>query len=159
MTGRPCDQESAVQSALQAECWTDELREHVAECSDCSDLVLVAGYLRETAASVGDDGELPDPGYIWWRAQLATRAAKVERATRAITIWQRVALACGSLLSAFVLFRTWPQIREWLFALKPDRLSSPLPADMAQPALVIAASLVLLAVMIAYDRYEPRTEK
>jgi hypothetical protein len=34
-----------------------------------------------------------------------------------------------------------------------------LPADMAQPALVIGASLVLLAVMIAYDRYEPRAER
>ena len=155
MTGIPCNQESAVQSALQTDCWTDELREHVTDCADCSELVLVAGFLREAAVSVGDDGELPDPGYIWWRARLATRAADVERATRMITICQRVAVACGAILSAFVLFRIWPQLREWLSALRPDTV--PLPADMAQPALVIAASLILLAVMIAYDRYEPRT--
>jgi hypothetical protein len=158
MTGAACDRESAVLAALQGAPWTDELRDHVAECESCSDLVAVTGFLRETAAAAGD-GELPDPDYIWWRAQLAARAANAERATRSIIIWQRIAVICGSLLALFGVYQILPQLAGWLPPFDLSAIIPSLPGDMAPPVLVIAASVVVLAVMIAYDRHEPRAER
>jgi hypothetical protein len=159
MTGAACDRESAVLRALHGALWTDELRDHVAECESCSDLVAVTGFLRDTAAAVDDDPVLPDPGYIWWRAQLAARAADAERATRGIVICQRIAVVFGGLLALFGISRVLPLLKGWLPTFDLSAIVSSLPGDMAPPVLVIVASVVVLAAMIAYDRYEPRTER
>jgi hypothetical protein len=154
-----CERESAVQRALDEGRWSDELREHAASCPCCSDLVLVAEFLRQQRDSVEVDAPLPDSSFIWWRAQLQARVAAADRATRIITLLQRFAICCGALLALLGAHQLWPQIKGWLSVLKPDSIPNPIAANMAHPGLVIAASLVVLAFLVVFDVFEPRTEE
>jgi hypothetical protein len=153
----PCDLETDVLRACMTGRWSDDLRRHATECPSCSELVLVTQSLRRHASSVEAELPLPDPGFLWWRAQLQSRAAAAERATRMIVWVQRVAIASCATLVALALLQLWPTITGWLSSIASHSMTSSLPANVARPGLVIGASLVVLALLLAYDSYEPRT--
>jgi hypothetical protein len=94
---------------------------------------------------------------VWWRAQLEARSADAQRATRIITVVQRVAIACGGLVGALGAVRYWPQLKSTLASLVPASIPNSLPSDMAHPGLVMLASLAVVAVLLVFDLREPRT--
>ena len=155
----PCDLEPDIVRACREDRWSDDLRRHAAECPSCSELVLVTEALRRHASSVEAELPLPDPGFLWWRAQLQSRAAAAERATRIIVWVQRLAIASCVALVVLGLLRLWPTITRWLSSLATHSMTSSLPTNMAQPGLVIGASLVVLVLLLAYDGYEPRADR
>src|SRR2546429_5542956 len=56
-------------------------------CAICADTVAVSQFLLtdQRAAAV-----LPDPDFLWWKAQLASKQMAVERATRSISLVRKV---------------------------------------------------------------------
>ena len=78
--------------------------------------------------------------------------------TRIITVVQRLAVGCGAVVAALGVTRFWPRIMSALGELVPPSVPGPLPADMAQPGLVMIASLAIVAVLFVIDLREPRTE-
>jgi hypothetical protein len=159
MKDSPCNHEDAVHRALAGGEWSDDLRGHVAECPVCSDLVAVVRFMGAHADELAGDRPLPDSTYLWWRAQLQSRADAAERATKIISVFQRIALAGGSVLGGLGVFWLWPRLADWLGALKPDTIPNPLPADMAPPWLVIAASAGVIAGWLLIDTWERWAER
>ena len=110
-----CEWEQAVLDATRSRRWPDEaLRNHVASCAVCADLALVAEYLAQQGELARAEAALPNPGLIWWRAQVLARREAAERATQPIAIAQRVACASGvaALLVAVIL--EWSKLHNWL---------------------------------------------
>jgi hypothetical protein len=153
-----CDREDAVHQALGSGQWPDGLREHVSGCPACTDLIVVAQFMGGHSDDLAGERPLPDPSYLWWRAQLQARADAADRATRVITVFQKVAIVSGALMAVFGGFRFWPQISGWVGTLTPDRITNPLPANMAPPGLVILASAGVIGAWLLFDAYERWTE-
>ena len=118
-----CSYEAAVTDAARSGQWTKSLRAHVAGCTECSDLVRVAEWMGNVAARVAQTQSLPDPTYLWLRAQLEKRADQA----RAMPRSRVVALALSSLvigsLAAAAVLAVLPAVSvtvsaagDWLFA-------------------------------------------
>jgi hypothetical protein len=150
-----CVHEVAVNRALDSDDWPAELLQHVAECAVCSDLMVVAKFLQRQAELTAPEAPLPDPSLIWLRAQLKARAAASDRATLVIGVVHRVALACGALLAMLGIVRLWPQWKSWLMTLLPNSIPNPLPSNMAQPGLVVIATVAVLVFWVLFDLHEP----
>ena len=61
-----------------------ELREHVAGCPRCGDLVLVASTMQRARVEAVGEARLQASGVIWWRAQLRRRQAAMEAIARPV---------------------------------------------------------------------------
>jgi len=113
-----CEREQAVTEMLQSGRWPEAcdpaLRSHVEKCGVCSEVVLVAKFLREEHASLFADMKLPDAGLVWWRAQLRARREAAELSTCPIALAEKLALACGlASLLAFMVWK-WTDFHTWL---------------------------------------------
>ena len=113
-----CEKEQAVTEMLQSGRWPEAcdsaLRLHVENCAVCSEVVLVAQFLREENAALFANMQLPDAGLVWWKAQLRARREAAELATRPIALAERFALACGTAaLLAFIVWK-WSDFHTWL---------------------------------------------
>ncbi|MGO8732237.1 MAG: hypothetical protein ACLQVM_05550 [Terriglobia bacterium] len=113
-----CEREQAVTEMLQCGHWPEAcdpaLRIHVEHCAVCSEVVLVAQFLREEHASLSADMKLPDAGLVWWKSQLRARREAAHIATRPIALAEVFALACGlASLLAFVVWK-WTGFHTWL---------------------------------------------
>jgi hypothetical protein len=154
MIGSSCGRERELLDAIAEDHVSEELRVHAASCLGCSETLLVASFMRRGAeeAEAGLSA-LPDPAYLWWRANLERRVAASQRATRVITVIQRVALVSAGLLTVPLVRTTWPHLRSWLEVLNPAALAPALPADAARPGLVIAVSLLAVAALALLDSF------
>jgi hypothetical protein len=149
-----CGFEKEVSLALREGRWPAAadaaLRQHVAGCSSCSDLVLVTETLQHSRAFTAQAAVLPHPGALYWRAQLRRRSGAVERMSRPI-VFAEVATFAATLFALALAAHRWIDFVDWT-SLR-DRLPyadlhladalSALPASI--PLLSIAA-LVLFAV-------------
>jgi hypothetical protein len=113
-----CEREQAVTEMLQCGRWPEAcdpaLRTHVEHCVVCSEVVLVAQFLREENASLLTNMKLPDAGLVWWKSQLRARREAADLATRPIALAERFAVACGlASLLAFVVWK-WTGFHSWL---------------------------------------------
>ena len=114
-----CDKEREIIQALRCGSLSGDLQSHASSCTICSDTVAVSEFLQ---ADVAEAPELPNPDYVWWMGQLASKQMAVERATRSIVQVRRISylgitaaalwliLAPGdmrSILSAFSGHQIW----------------------------------------------------
>ncbi len=143
-----CEHEPAVLAALDDGNWAPGLREHVTTCATCSDTVLVAGFLRQQAEQTAAS-PLPDPDYIWWRAQHQVRAERARRATLPITIVQRIAMLCGLAAALTVLFRAGP----WLSTHFPGFSFASAASSPSQPLPLLLTGVGLLLVLGLLDLF------
>jgi len=70
-----------------------ELRAHVAECGNCSELVLLRTAMQGMRAEDMEAARLEAPGVIWWRAQLRRRNAVLQQVARPLKAAQLFAMA------------------------------------------------------------------
>ena len=104
MNATSCSYEAAVTDAARSGQWTASLRAHVAGCTECSDLVRVAEWMGNVAARVARTHSLPDPTYLWLRAQLEKRADEARAVPRSrVVALALLSLAIGLLAAAAVL--------------------------------------------------------
>ena len=150
MSGSTCEREQELLAAVASAEVPDELRQHAAGCAECSEVLLVATFLRREAAATAQ-AALPDPAYLWWRALRDRRSAAAERATRLITIVQQAAILSAALLLVPLVRWGWPHLAHWLGALNLGALAPELPVSAGNPLLVIAISATLLAVLALLD--------
>jgi hypothetical protein len=109
-----CAREQDVLDAIAARRWPGrcdaELREHVAACSICADLVEVVGALTDSHDDLWPHVQVPSSANVWWRAQLRARQEAARKASRPITVVQVVA----SLAALVVLAAAISVVRPWL---------------------------------------------
>jgi hypothetical protein len=97
MTRVECRHEADVLAAVSTNRWPGrvdaELRDHVATCDICTDVIaVVAAFDAETEAARGL-ARVPDSGIVWWKAQMRARQDAARAAARPITVAQSVAFA------------------------------------------------------------------
>lgn len=113
-----CPREQELAELLGRGQWPDacgpELREHVAHCRSCRELVLVKQAFGRERMKAAAEARLESPGVLWWRAQLRRRNAAIERIGKPLLGAQIFALVVC--LTAAVAYVVW-QVRrgfDWL---------------------------------------------
>jgi hypothetical protein len=77
-----CPREGDTLKAVRGGTVEEDLRAHVAQCAVCGEIVQVSRWMLTLGESPDKTDELPDPGLLWWRAQLSEKQAKMERAQK-----------------------------------------------------------------------------
>jgi hypothetical protein len=97
----------------------DELREHAATCSECSEEALVAGWLDGESSHAAAEARLPDAGLVFWKAQLLAKRAAADRAAEPILYAERIArVACAAGVVAVLVWQR-SNLGEWILHANP----------------------------------------
>jgi hypothetical protein len=161
MTFRTCSWEHEVSQALKDGHWPEgcaqELREHVATCANCGDLVLVTQTFQQARSE--SEREAPDgaPGLLWWRAQLRRRNTAAERVSRPITIAESLTLVVYLLVAVIFVasqYRHGLRWALWMPELAPSRFFHLWAIESANwnlPLLILGCGvLALLSGVVVY---------
>jgi hypothetical protein len=137
-----------------------ELREHLAVCPSCAELVLVAQAFQHSRAHAAAQARLPAPGAIWWRAQLRRRNAAVERVGKPIFGAYVFALAVTLMAAAAVAISQLRHGLQWLDftgqSQIADRIQGFNPVPVLNPGsglivlIPVFAALALLGAVVVY---------
>ena len=74
-----CPMEASVLLARRTGLWTGALERHIADCSNCQELLKVAGFMNGIADNLRRDPALPDPVLVWLKAQWIEREEQQRR--------------------------------------------------------------------------------
>jgi hypothetical protein len=147
-----CSHEDAVAAAAASGVWTPELRAHRDGCLTCAELTLVVAALAADAEQLGDgDIPLPDPGVLWFRAQLAERERVFKRATSAIVWVQRAAIAVVAGIALAFVPGLWALIAKFVAGLDLGSAAAELPRAAGSPTLVLVTSLLVLGGLALWE--------
>jgi hypothetical protein len=75
-----CPQEEIILKAVRNGAWNENLSAHLHACPDCRELSRASRWMQALANHPESVRTLPEPGRVWWRAQIFEKQAKVERA-------------------------------------------------------------------------------
>jgi hypothetical protein len=92
MNPSDCEKESQILQAIRSGDASPDLVAHAQACPVCSEVWLVAQFLREETNLAGHELNLPDPGLIWRKAQSRAREKALAKATLPIRIMRTCAL-------------------------------------------------------------------
>lgn len=120
MKPRECEKELMVIEAARSGSWDADLCRHVAECHACADVALAAQAMNQMRAMDEVEARIPDAGLMWWKAQLLSKRAAGERATRPIRFVEHFSYACGIAVFIGVCVWQWAAIRGWLASIWPS---------------------------------------
>jgi hypothetical protein len=118
----------------------DDLREHLAACGTCADLIEVAVALARDRDAAVRSAPVPGPGVVWWRTQLRMRREAERSAQRMVTLVQGAIIGACSLVALGVLGWVSTPPQAWL---------GPLASHRILLALVAWFLLILAAVRFA----------
>lgn len=182
MKPRECEKELLVIEAARSGAWDTELRKHVAGCHACAEVALAAGALNAMRASDQAEARIPDAGLMWWKAQLLSKRAAGERATKPISFVEHFAYACGVFAAVAVCVWQWSAIRGWFASMGRgvDRGSVTRAAtarfdlhavqtsivnwvqnvgSLQKSSLAIILSVGVLSIFVAFAAYLTRSEE
>ena len=140
---RDCEREPEVRDmarrVAQGELADASLSDHVTSCRPCRDTLNVAGWMQQLASVPVVARPLPDPTYLWWKAELLRRWDAEQRAAAPVEVGEQVQVGIG-LVAALALL-------VWLWRNMPDLSMSAASGTTVTPlAIVMLLSAVLLAV-------------
>jgi len=147
-----CERESEVRGLLEQGHWPEasgaELREHVAACSKCGDLVMVAEAFRGARAETMKSTPAMAPGVIWWRAQVRRRQAALEQIARPIWGAQVFAFVVTLLLGVGLVVVETRRGFSWQDGARALHLEALVPAGgVSLEVLLVAACVGVVAVL------------
>jgi predicted anti-sigma-YlaC factor YlaD len=103
----------------------DAVVTHLASCASCRDAVAAVAWMCEMAdTSVDAPHPLPDPGVIWWKAQLLRRWESERRAVAPIERMHWVEIAAGVASLGVFLAWQWSGLIGVLARLSPANLAA-----------------------------------
>lgn len=100
MSAERCFREDELIDALGRAYVGPELEQHVASCSACSELRVVAGAFLDDRAQAMMEAPVPTAATMWWRLQLRLRQEAEAKARRSLFIGQAATLAIALVLVA-----------------------------------------------------------
>ena len=136
---RPCFEEDRILAALSSGSMADELRNHAADCAECTEILALASALRNQARAEAAGTSVPDADIIWWKAQLRHRREAVKRATLPIRLAQGFAALC--VVAVAVIGFQLLQFPSWLTP-ELERAAPLNPVMAATGALAIACAMI-----------------
>ena len=104
---------------------------------------MVTAWLKELSAVPVTEAPLPDPTYLWWKAELLRRWDAQQRVTAPIEIGEQVQMGLGLIAAAGLLV--------WLWRSFPDLVTTAPTTSLtgASVTLGLAFTAVLLAATAA----------
>lgn len=143
-----CEKEQQVADALRSDLCSLELREHAHQCPVCSEVLLVAEFLREeTNLAEHELSTLPDAPLIWGKAQALAREKALLRATLPIRIATTCTFVVAVLAAPWLIlhYQLWPRMADlWPRQLPPiNRLW---PSDWTESTLLLAFTGALICI-------------
>ena len=109
-----CKHEGDVVGAVTSGRWPSAvdlaLRDHVASCAVCVEVLQVAEAMAAIEQETLADTRLPAAGQVWWRAQVRARHHAAEVAARPVVVAQAVGGAAVVGLLAAVVSWQWTAI-------------------------------------------------
>lgn len=148
-----CAREQDVIDAVSSGRWParadEELRAHVAACTICADVAVVACALQDDHADAWREARVPPSGAVWWGLEMRARAEAARAAARPITIVQTIAAACAAvaLIVLAGLASPWFRLRLSSFADFAALLDVPRVDVAAMSAAILQGGLpVALAI-------------
>jgi hypothetical protein len=156
MKNANCPRENEVAKSARSNEWNDSLRTHVEGCEICRDVATAAGWMQNLARREETDLDPRQASLIWWKAQLAERQARSQRAQE-IAAW--IEIVFGALLVAGIagwVTAGWQSLQEaaaWVWAsiaaqASPGGIFGIGAGSAALWTIVAAASI--LVVFVAY---------
>ena len=111
---QPCEHEEAVRLMARriargaAPIMTDEtLRAHAVTCQLCQETLAVGAWMQQLATASISSAPLPDPQYLWWKAELLRRWRAEQRATSAIDTGEQMQVGLGLAAAGGLLLWMW----------------------------------------------------
>lgn len=145
-----CPFEQDLLDALAANRWPARaeagLREHVAECTICSDVAEIACAFFEDRDCARAEAAVPSASGVWWRSQIRAREESARLAARPIAIVQAVATICvaAASIAAAPAASTW--VRQMIAALGATSWWS-LPGDVSLSWILGAAAYTTIPLL------------
>lgn len=154
-----CSKLEAVTQAIRTQVWPESVAAHAEECEICQDVAQTARWLQALASgsraneSAAGTSPLPDPGLVWWKAQLTETDSQNKRAQillEGVQIGSTVIIPIGlagwvawnwysiELMAERFLVETWPQISFATYT-----LASLVPAFLTLAALALSYPLLV----------------
>ena len=138
MNANRCHFEDELLEALGRGFIGPELEAHVASCTSCNELHMVAGAFLDDRAMAMMEAPVPSSGTMWWRMQLRVRQEAESRARRSLLIGQAATLMVAlGLVIAFFGTDMAVEVRQIIMTI---RVSTP---------LLLIAAISMLGVPIA----------
>jgi len=152
-----CPRESDVTDAVFTRRWPArvdaELRDHVATCGVCRDLVAVVSAFEDECEQSRETARVPDAASVWWRSQLRAREDAARVAGRPITMAQVVAIAAtfAAVGAIFGATSGWFQRGlQWIGGVFSSVLAwrMPLPQTDALTSIIASHGLLLMGFLL-----------
>jgi hypothetical protein len=138
---RDCEREPEVRDmarrVAQGKLADASLSDHVASCRPCQETLNVARWMQQLASVPAVATPLPDPTYLWWKAELLRRWDAEQRAAAPVEVGEQVQVGLGLAAAAVLLV--------WLWRNLPDLSTSPISLATAPLAIVMTLSGIVLA--------------
>lgn len=151
-TNADCFREPDVVEAVRSGEWPARcepaLREHVASCEVCAEVVAVALAFRDDSAAA-DVPHLATAAHVWWRAGIRARQEAAQTAERPMTIVEGVAAASGVGLATAAIAIGWSAVSPGL----EDLGALPM---VGLAAAGIAAAVVLVPIALYFALSDPK---
>jgi len=107
---RNCNRENDVLRAVASAYIDDDLRNHVASCASCADLLAVASAVADDRRTLMREATIPSSGLVWWRANMRARQQARRVFVRTATLVQVALIAVAIIVAVVVLGATPPRI-------------------------------------------------
>ncbi len=118
---KTCPQEERLHCIRRSGQTGKDLEEHIASCASCRELTLVSQFMEEIGEeTLRHPHRLPDPGPLWWKAQLIQKWDRESRATQPVELMQTVTHILGILLPGAALVLMGRQVLSSLSLMVTD---------------------------------------
>jgi hypothetical protein len=108
-----CEDEQKVFQAAQSGELEAPLKDHVSRCTVCAEVMAVTRFLLEDMRPDAMEIRLPEPGVLWWKAQLRSQDSVLARATRPIDLVAKIGAATLGLTGIWFAWTPSPA-RHWI---------------------------------------------
>jgi hypothetical protein len=111
--------------------------------TDEQEVQMVTAFLKDLSTFPVTEAPLPDPTYLWWKAELLRRWDAQQRVTKPIEVGEQVQMGVGLIAAAGLLI--------WLWRSLPDVVTTTPTTSLAGASVTmgLAFTAVLLAATAA----------
>jgi len=135
-----CDREADVRRTVRLKTENAELRKHAESCGQCRHTLEVTEWMQQFAARPLDSAPVPEPAYLWWKAELLRRWDLQRRAVAPIEIGEQIQAVIGVVLAVILIVSFWYDSSD---------SSSPLfTATLLLPLILVAAFIGIRLIRV-----------
>lgn len=156
MKSANCATEQLVANGVISGQWDPRLRDHVAGCSLCQEVVQVSGWMLDLAAAP-QPSSFPDARALWLKAQILQKRAAARKVMQPLETFQKAAYGMATLVLVGLVFGHWKQVDNWMSRLNRSWLEVWSFAGMRPIALplffLIAVLIFVMSLVSLYNAF------